>query len=172
LRRAGYWVQLIEEQDQFLISVAKAGVAQGNERLCPIEQRAAKIDGAWAAQILAGQISPISVIDRRIRQPLAAELRALTADRTLARVESSEHESVRVGPVEFAEGDDSATLRLEFDRAEAPDAKGAYRLIATVLSGELQAAGRLLGALFTRAGVHWQFELPAPTQFAGLVDTA
>jgi chromosome partitioning protein len=171
LRRAGYRVQLIEEQGQFLISVVKAGMTRGEEWVYPVEQRAAKIDGAWAAQILAGQLSPISVIDRRIRHPLAAELRALAADRTIARVQSSEHESVRVGPVEFAEGDDSATIRLEFDRAEAPDARGAYRLIATVLSGELQAAGRLLGAWFERAGVRWQFELPVLAQLAGIVDT-
>ena len=77
----------------------------------------------------------------------------------------------RVGPVEFSEGDASATIQLEFDRAEGPDAPDAYRLFATVLSGELQSAGRLLCAWFKRAGVRWQSERLVRARPAGVVDT-
>jgi len=161
-------VQLIEEPERFLISVVKARVTPDEELICLREQRSAKIDGGWAAQILTGQLSPISVIDRRIRHPLAAELRALTADRTLARVESSEHKSLRLGPVEFAEGEESASIYLEFECAEAPGAETAYCVIASGLGAETQSVTRLLGAWRKRAGVRRQFELPGSAQLAAV----
>jgi len=167
LRCAGYRVQLIEEPERFLISVVKARVTQDEELICPREQRSAKIDGGWAAQILTGQLSPISVIDRRIRHPLAAELRALTADRTLVRVESSEYKSLRLGPVEFAEGEESASICLEFSCAEAPGAETAYCVIASGFGAETQSVGRLLGAWRKRAGIRRQFEPPGSVQLAG-----
>lgn len=172
LRRAGYHVQLIEEPERFLISVVKAGVTQEEEPIHPREQRSAKIDGGWAAQILTGQLSPLSVLDRRIRHPLVAELRALTADRALARVESSEHKSLRLGPVEFAEGEESASIYLEFDCAEAPGAEAAYCVIASGLGAETQRAGRLLDAWRKRAGVRRQFELLRSAQLAGFGNPA
>jgi len=168
LRRAGYRVQLIEEPERFLISIVKAKVPQDDDLIYPREQRSAKIDGAWAAQILTGQLSPISVIDRRIRHPLAAELHALTADRPLARVGSSEHKSLRLGPVEFAEGEESASIQLEFDCAEALGAEAAYCVIASGLGAEIHSAGRLLGAWRKRAGVRRQSEPPESAQLAGL----
>jgi cellulose biosynthesis protein BcsQ len=172
LRRAGYGVQLIEEPGRFLISLVKASVTQEDELIYPREQRSAKIDGGWGAKILAGQLSPISVIDRRIRHPLAAELRALTADRTIARVESSEHKSLRLGPVEFAEGEESASIYLEFDCVEAPGAETAYCVIASGLGGETQSVGRLLGAWRKRAGVRRQIERLGSAQLAGLGNPA
>jgi len=168
LRRAGYRVQLIEEPERFLISVMKARVTQQEELIYPREQRSAKIDGGWAAQILTGQLSPISVIERRIRHPLAAELRALTADRALVRVASSEHKSLRLGPVEFAEGEESASIDLEFDCAEVSGAETAYCVIASGLGAATQSAGRLLGAWRKRAGVRRRFELPESAQLVGL----
>jgi cellulose biosynthesis protein BcsQ len=168
LRRAGYRVQLIEEPERFLISVVKARATQEAELICPREQRSAKIDGGWAAKILTGQLSPISVIDRRIRHPFAAELRALTADRTLARVESSEHKSLRLGPVEFAEGEESASIYLDFDCAEAPGAGTAYCVIASGLGTETESVGRLLGAWRKRSGVRRQLQLLGSSQLAGL----
>ena len=172
LRRAGYRVRLIEEPGRFLISVVKATLTREEELIDCREQRSAKIDGGWAAQILTGQLSPISVIERRIRHPLAAELRALTADRTLARVESSEHKCLRLGPVEVAEGEESAWLYLEFDCAEAPEAEPVYCVIASGLGPEIRSVVRLLGAWRKRAGVHRQFELPRSTQLAGTSDLA
>jgi hypothetical protein len=172
LRRAGYRVQLIEEPERFLISVVKASVTQEVELIYPREQHSAKIDGGWGAKILAGQLSPISVIDRRIRHPIAAELRALTADRNLTRVESNEHKSLRLGPVEFSEAEESASIYLEFDCAEAPGAEAAYRVIASGLGGETQSVGRLLGAWRKRAGVRRQIERLGSAQLAGLGNPA
>jgi chromosome partitioning protein len=168
LRRAGYRVQLIEEPERFLISVVKARAPQGEAPVYPREQHSAKIDGGWAAQILTGQLSPISVIDRRIRHPLAAELRALAADRTLVRVASSEHKSLRLGPVEFAEGEESASVCLEFDCAETPGADPARCVIASGPGAEAPGVGRLLDAWRKRAGVGPQFGLFGSAQFAGL----
>ena len=159
MRRAGYRVQLIEEPHRFLISVAKANAIEDDEPISAGEQRSAKIDGGWAAQILTGQLSPISVIERRIRHPLAAELRALTADRPLQRVQSSEHKSVRLGPVELAEGEESASIQLEFDCAEASRGETAYRVIASGLGADTRAVGRLLSAWRKRAGVGTQFQM-------------
>jgi len=168
LRRAGYRVQLIEEPERFLISVVKAQGNQDEESIYPREQRSAKIDGSWAAQILTGQLSPISAIDRRIRHPLTAELHALTADRTLARVESSEHKSLRLGPVEFVEGEESASICLEFDCVEAPGAETVYCVIASGLDAETQRVGRLLGAWRQRAGVRRELELLGSVHLTGL----
>jgi hypothetical protein len=167
LRGAGYRVQLIEEPERFLIAVVTARGAPEAELIYPREQRSAKIDGSWAAQILTGQLSPISVIDRRIRPQLAAELRALTADRVLLRVESSEHKSLRLGPVEFAEGEESVAIHLEFDCAEAPGAETAYCVIASGFGAETQSVSRLLDAWRTRAGVRRQFERLGSAQPAG-----
>lgn len=172
LRRAGYRVQLIEEPERFLISVVKAPASQEEEPIYSREQRSAKIDGGWAAQILTGQLSPLSVIERRIRHPLAAELRALTADRALARVESSEHKSLRLGPVELAEGEESASVHLEFDCAEVAGVETVYRVIASGPGAETRSVGRLLDAWRKRAGVHRQFEPPASAQLAGRAEPA
>lgn len=166
LRRAGYRVQLIEEPERFLMSVVKARVAKDEELIYSGEQRSAKIDRGWAAQILTGQLSPLNVIDRRIRHPLAAELRALAGERTLTRVESSEHQSLRLGPVEFSEGEESASIYLEFDCAETPGAEPAYCVIASGLGAETRSVGRLLGAWRNRAGVRVQFEPQGSVQFA------
>jgi len=168
LRRAGFRVQLIEEPERFLISVMKETITRDEELICPREQRSAKIDGGWAAQLLAGQISPISVIERRIRHPLAVEVRALAADRTLERVESSEHKSQRLGPIEFAEGEESASICLEFECTEAPGAETAYRVIASGFGAEARSISRLLGAWRKRAGVRRQFELLGTAQIAQL----
>ncbi len=167
-RRAGYRVQLIEEPERFRISVVKARATQDEELISPREQHSAKIDAAWAAQVLTGQLPPLSVIERRIRHPLVAELRALAADRPLVRVESSEHKSLRFGPIEFAEGEESTSIQLEFDCAEVPGAEPSYCVIASGLGAETRSAIRLVGAWRKRAGVHRRFELPTPTQFSGL----
>jgi chromosome partitioning protein len=172
LRLAGYRVQLIEEPERFLIAVVKARATQNEELIYPREQRSAKIDAAWAAQMLAGQLSPLTVIERRIHHPLAAELRALTADLPLARVASSEHKSLRLGPVEFAEGEESASIHLEFDCAEIAGAEPSYCVIASGLGDETRTAVRLLGAWRKRAGVCRLFELPASAQFTGLAKPA
>ncbi len=155
-----------------MISVVKASGTQGEAPIYPREQRSAKIDGGWAAQILTGQLSPISVIDRRIRHPLAAELRALAADRTLVRVASSEHKSLRLGPVEFAEGEESASVCLEFDCAETPGAEPTRCVIASGSGAEASGVGRLLDAWRKRAGVGSQFGLFGSAQFAGLGNPA
>lgn len=169
LRRAGYQVQLIEEPERFLISVVKARATQSEELIYPREQCSAKIDGGWAAQVLTGQLSPLVVVERRIRHPLAAELRTLAADLVLARVASSEHKSLRLGPVEFVEGEDSASIHLEFDCAETPGSEPACCVIASgLLDAEPRNVGRLLGAWRKRAGVVRQFELPDAADLAGL----
>ncbi len=172
LRRAGYRVQLIEEPERFLISVVRADMTAGEESIYPREQRSAKIDGAWAAQILTGQLSPISVIERRIRHPLAAQLYGLTADRALVRVQSSEHESVRLGPVELADGDESASIDLELDCAGAPGAEMVCCVVASGFGAEAQKLGRLLDAWRRRAGVGRHFERSGSAQLGELGNTA
>jgi cellulose biosynthesis protein BcsQ len=168
LGRAGFQVRLIEEHERFVISVVKARVPQDEELICLREQRSASIDAGWAAQILTGQLSPMTVIERRIRHPLAAELRALTSDTALARLESSVHESLRLGPCEFVEGEECASINLEFDCAEAPGAGAVYRVTASNFGREAQAVGRLLDTWRRRAGVRRQFALPGLERLAGL----
>lgn len=168
LRRAGYRVELIEEPERFLISVVKARPSQHESLIHPREQRSAKIDGSWAAQILTGQLSPITVIDRRIRHPLAAELRALAADRRLMRIESSEHKSVRLGPVEFAEGEESASVHLEFDCAETAGRETSCNVIASGIGSEPQMINRLLGAWRKRAGLDDRYDAMPSMPLGGL----
>jgi len=166
LRRAGYEVQLIEEPERFRISVVKAILGQHEEVIYFREQRSGTIDSGWAAQILTGQLSPISVVERRIRHPLAAELRTLTADRTLSRVRSSEHKSLRLGPVELVEGEESASLHLDFDTVEGPGAEPAYCVIASSPGADTRSVSRLLDVWRMRAGVRRQLELPRNAQLA------
>lgn len=165
LRRAGYRVQLIEEPERFLISMLRIGVPPGEASIHPREQRSAKIDGGWAAQILAGQLSPISVIERRIRDPIAADLLALAADRPLGRVASSEHRHLRLGPVEFAEGEESASIVLEFDCAEGGGGQLACCVIASGFSTDGRNVVRLLDAWRRRAGVCCASEPAPPAQY-------
>jgi hypothetical protein len=87
-------------------------------------------------------------------------------------VASSEHKSLRLGPVEFAEGEESASIHLEFDCAEIAGAEPSYCVIASGLGDETRTAVRLLGAWRKRAGVCRLFELPASAQFTGLAKPA
>jgi cellulose biosynthesis protein BcsQ len=152
LRRAGLRLTLVEEPDRFVMAVVK-GAAADDAADGVGEQRSAKIDGAWAARVLTGQLSPLGVVERRIRHPLAAEAAALVAGRPLRRVASCEHRSLRIGPIEFAEGETSASIGLEFQCVEAPGAAPAHRVIASGFGAEAAGVSRLLAAWRNRAGV-------------------
>ena len=164
LRRAGYRIRLIEEAGGFRVAVVKESPAQGEGSVFSREQRSARIDGGWAAKILTGELSPTSVIERRIRHPLAEEAHALVGERALVRIASSEHESVRLGPVEMAEGEESASLHLELDCAEGPRGETACEVIACGPDVDSSTALRLLGAWRKRAGVGGQLRLPGLAQ--------
>jgi cellulose biosynthesis protein BcsQ len=173
LRRAGYFVRLIEEPARFLISVVKVGASQEEGAIRPREQRSAKIDAGWAAQLLTGQLSALSVIERRIRHAVAAELRALAADRTVARVQSSEHSSIRCGPVALAAAEASAPMYLELDCAESPGTGTQFRVVASGPGAGTPNAERLLGAWRERAGVDRRGQLrgTAPLAVPGAAPT-
>jgi len=168
LRRAGYLVQLIEEPERFLISVVQTLSSERERVVDAREQHSAKIDAGWAAQVLTGQLSPVSVIERRIRHPMAAEIRAVAADRVLRRVASSEHTCLRLGPVEFAEGEVAVSMVLEFDSSESHGGETDCRVIACGVGGESEAAARLLGAWRSRAGVDRSFEALDVARLAAL----
>lgn len=172
LQRAGYTVQLIEEPERFLISVVQTRSSPMEGPVCVREQCSAKIDAGWAAQVLTGHLSPLSVIDRRIRHPLAGEVRAIAAERVLARVRSSEHKCVRLGPVELSEGEASASIVIEFDTGESGAGDTTHRVIASSFGDQAATVACLLGAWRNRAGVNRSFDALDVAHLAGLGTSA
>jgi hypothetical protein len=79
-------------------------------------------------------------------------------------VRSSEHERLRLGPVELSDGEKSASIHLEFDCAKTPGAGAAHCVIASGFGAESRRVMSLLGAWIERAGVRRQSQLPGCAQ--------
>src|SRR5262249_12605874 len=69
LLRDGYLLQLLEEPGAFAVALEMQSSSRG-----PVSQneetQVVRIDRLWAADILAGCLSPITVLERRLRRPL------------------------------------------------------------------------------------------------------
>ncbi len=88
LQRCGYALELQERNGSFLIVATRVGAhRQADDR----SQAQVQIDRAWATDILAGAMSPMMALDRRLGPPtpaLVEHVRATVAGRRLLRVES------------------------------------------------------------------------------------
>ena len=88
LQRSGYVLELREQTGNFLVVAAQ----RGSSRDATDRARAqAQIDRAWAADILAGLMTPMAALDRRLGRPtppIVEKVRASAAGRKLVRVDS------------------------------------------------------------------------------------
>ncbi len=158
LLRNGYLLQLLEEPAGFAVSLetpygSSEPVSQRDEA------RVATIDGRWAADILAGCLSPIVVLERRIGRPLPKLISAVVAakeEQPLRRITWRKRLRQHVGPILFTYDRTTVTLHFAFDQINGPGNKVTYEIeaMATGLIGH--DFEHLLRPLFSRAGVTWQ----------------
>ena len=150
LLRDGYLLQLLEEPGAFAVSVERRE-----------ETQVAKIDGRWAADILAGSLSPITVLERRLgRQlpPVVSTVVAATGKQPLRRVSWRKRLRRHLGPV--------LGLHFDFDKISSPGSKVDYEVETTPENEDA------LRQLFLHAGIKWQpltvhWPAPAITLLAG-----
>ncbi len=88
LRSRGCLLELREEAGSFLLVAAAPDLVRDDDTAARAE---ARIDATWAKSILAGAMSPLEALERRLGphpSPLCRQLRAASGERTLQRVES------------------------------------------------------------------------------------
>lgn len=154
LRRNGYLLRLKEEKGRFHV-IADAP--------CPeaVSATAAevRVDASWAARMLAGDLSPLTVLERRLAEPdrgLLPELQALIGGQTLRRVGSYQNVRQRWGPVRLTVDDCQVEVFFEFDRTESPDGRVDYEVEVGIDGISPEGCARALRELFGRAQVRWQ----------------
>jgi len=89
LQQRGHVLELREREGRSLVVIARCrGVGSG-----PTSQAEAQIDGSWARQILAGEMSPLAALDRRLGRPGPApveDIRKIIGENRLQRIASRE----------------------------------------------------------------------------------
>lgn len=108
LQRCGYVLELREQAGAFTIVAARSTVNSDHGGLAECVE--IRIDASWAAQILTGAKSPLSVLERRLRpqqQWLQQDIRATIGSARLQRVDSSTVRPVTRGSAKSAKPDDS-----------------------------------------------------------------
>jgi chromosome partitioning protein len=87
LERCGYVLELRERKRGLLIVAAKSGDDEAE-----MSGRAqAQIDGSWALQILSGEMSPLTAIDRRLGRPgprAVENIRSIVGGRSVRRMDA------------------------------------------------------------------------------------
>jgi cellulose biosynthesis protein BcsQ len=84
LERSGYVLELRE-------CASTLTVVAGRVNVDDVSRAQVQIDGAWALQILSGEVSPVAILDRRLGRPgpaVVGEIRAMVGKRRLCRIES------------------------------------------------------------------------------------
>lgn len=158
LLRDGYLLQLLEEPGAFAVALERQrktyGAQSQNE-----EMHVAKIDGPWAADILAGDLSPMTVLELRLGRPLPKLLSSvLTAagKQPLRRVTWRRRLRHHLGPVLVPFDRASVTLNFEFDRISGPDSHVDYQIQATATGSNADYCEHALWHLFSHAGIDWE----------------
>lgn len=174
LRLGGYRLQLREENGRFLVQArgpdeesTAAGAVNGGTA-------EAVVDRPWAVKILAGEISPLQVLARRLgNEPseLVREVKALVGKNGLRRIDSGEASRWQFGPA-FLDGTDGG-VRAEFvldipgaaglasgrpaaDGAECAEIQPACELLVRADCESVDALQGPLQDLFARAGVEFR----------------
>ena len=97
LAECGYLLELREHAGSFVVVAAQSG--SHHDFADPSRCARARIDRAWAAEILSGVMSPIAALDQRTGRSgpdpsLARKLRGMVGARKLVRIESRAAEQV------------------------------------------------------------------------------
>lgn len=158
LRRSGFVVQLVEEPRRFYVVVDRPGPPPGsgadNESMPSVQ-----IDGRWAAEILSGGLSPITVLERRLGHPLPEAVgRAAGAvgDRPLRRVAWRKRLRRTLGPVVLPFEGTALELLAHVDTVTSPDGQVGHDIEITVTGGDPRAVEGALRQLLSRVGVEWR----------------
>jgi len=156
LLRDGYLLQLLEEPSAFAVALEMHScgpVAQQEDT------QVATIDRHWAAGILAGCISPITVLERRFRHPLPKLISAVvtaTGKQPLRRVTWRKLLRRHLAPILVPYDKETVTLHFEFDQISGPDSKVDYEIEATATGLSAHNCEHALRQLFSHAGINWQ----------------
>jgi len=156
LLRDGYLLQLLEEPGAFAVALEM--------RSCgPVAQQedtqVATIDRHWAAGILAGCISPITVLERRFGHPLPKLVSAVvtaTGKQPLRRVTWRKLLRRHLGPILVPYDKATVTLHFECNQISGPDSKVDYEIEATATGLSAHNSEHALRQLFSHAGINWQ----------------
>jgi cellulose biosynthesis protein BcsQ len=158
LLRDGYRLQLLEESGAFAVAL------QMQDMLEDEEAQVAPIDRRWAADILAGCLSPITVLERRLGRPLPRLIAAVAAaagKQPLRRVTWRNRLRRHLGPVLVRCDNAVVTLHFDFDQIAAPGSKVDYAIEATATGLSKLHCENALRQVFSHAGIRWQ-PVPAP----------
>src|SRR5262249_3221770 len=131
----GYLLELLEDSGGFAVAL------ETNRNFEPVPQyeeaQVAAIDSCWAADILAGCLSPMPVIERRLKNPLPELISAAAAaigKRALRRVTWRKRLRRQAGPVLIPYDQAKVTIYFAFDRISGPGNEIEYEIDAS-LSG-------------------------------------
>lgn len=158
LLRDGYVLQLREEAGAFAVALetqrnCSGPVSEGEDA------QVAAVDGRWAADILAGCRSPITVLERRFGQPvpdLISAAATATGKQPLRRVTWRKRLRRHLGPVLLPHDDANVTLHFEFDQISGPGGQTDYEIEATANGTDALHCEEAVRHLFSQAGIHWQ----------------
>jgi len=158
LLRDGYVLQLQEEAGAFAVALETQRIGCG-----PASQQegaqAAAIDGRWAADILAGCISPITVLEHRSGHPLPKLISAAaiaTGKQPLHRVTWRKRLRRHLGPVLVPHENVSVTMHFDFDRISGPGIQVEYEIEVTATGLGALRCELAVRQLFSQAGIRWQ----------------
>jgi hypothetical protein len=158
LLRDGYLLQLLEAPGTFAVALETQSLSCGPATQ-PEEAQVATIDRRWAADILAGCLSPITVLDRRLRRPLPKLVSAAATavgKQPLRRVTWLKHLSRRLGPVLVPYDNTRVTMHFDFDQISGPGSKVDYEIEATATGSDAHHCEHALRQVFSHAGIDWQ----------------
>jgi cellulose biosynthesis protein BcsQ len=158
LLRDGYLLQMLEEPRRFAVTLE---MQCGSGELVPQREdtQVAAIDGFWAADILGGRLSPITVLKRRLGSPLppvVSAADALTGKRPLRRVSWRKCLRRQLGPVNVPYQEGMVILHFDFDQITSPGNKVDYEIEATATGPSAHQGERALQQVFSHAGINWK----------------
>ena len=157
LCRNGYLLQLLEEPRAFAVALEMLQNSDGRASQHD-EMQVSAIDRCWAADILAGSLSPINVLERRIPRPipkLICAVAAATGNQQLQRVKWRRRLRRPLGPILVPHDNATVTLHFEFDRISGPDNKVDYEIEITATGLNAHSCEPALRQLFSNAGIQW-----------------
>src|SRR5262249_25468085 len=131
----GYLLELLEESGGFAVALETDRDFEPSPQY--EEAQVAAIDSCWAADILAGAFSPMTVLERRLKKPLPELISAAAAaigKQPLRRVTWRKRLRRQAGPVLIPYDQAKVTIHFAFDRVCGPGNEIEYEIDAT-LSG-------------------------------------
>jgi len=148
---------LLEEPGAFAVALETLQNSDGRASQHE-EMLVSAIDRGWAGDILAGSLSPIHVLERRIARPipkLISAAAATTGKQQLQRVKWRRRLRRPLGPILVPHDNATVTLHFEFDRISGPDNKVEYEIEITATGLNAHSCEPALRQLFSNAGIQW-----------------